>query len=878
MKKKIKFSVIIPIYNVEEYLEESILSIINQTIGFKENIQLILVNDGSPDNSEEICLKYKEKYKDNVVYIKQKNAGVSMARNRGLEEVKGEFVNFLDSDDKWSLNSFKEVYNKSIENPDIDIFSCKMIFFDKFKGDHPLNIKYEEEKVINIFEDFDYPQLSSCSVFYRTKVIGKTRYDKSIKYSEDSIFFAQVLFDVEKYMVLKKPVYYYRKRESNSSAIQTQKFHKDYYLVTPVKSYKAQYELSKKKFEKIVKYSQGVMLYDLVWRIFIKIGAGILSEKEEKEYNNNLRDLILEVEDDVIYNAKFLTDYQRYLFLSYKYKNKLEISLSDDGILINNYWFSMDAFPITINTIKINGDKLELYGNTFTFLNEIYINQKIKMENYELDESNSTIFTIDTENRIDKIGVKISIDLNNYKDICFYHKFKNGFIKLKILFTYRALLNNVFASLYLRTDNYYVKYNKKDSKLTIIKKNIFNKIKLESKCIFNIVKYLKLKMLIVRVLSNIYSVFNKKEIWMLSDRLNIAGDNGEAFFTYLMENNKGPKKKYFTISQTSGDYKRLKEKYGKNIISFESLKYKILFLNSSKIISAHADDFVINRFGKNKIYVSDMFKYKFVFLQHGIAKDDLSPWLNINNINIDMFVTSAKMELESMYKFKYNYDKNIFKLTGLSRFDLLNNNINDRTIVLMPTWRTSLAGMQNPKTGERVYNEEFVKSDYFKFYNRLINDKRLVEALKTNKYRLRFIPHNNMLVQLKDFDRNDYVDIIEKNISYKNEFSNNSLLITDYSSVFFDFGYLKKPIIYTQFDPEDFYKGQLYKKGYFEYEKDGFGPVCRNYESSIKEIIKYIENDCKIEKKYIDRINKFFKYTDRKNCERIYDEIISLDK
>ena len=70
---KYKFSVVMPVYNVEQYLEEAIESVINQTIGFKENIQLILVNDGSPDNSEAICLKYEKQFPDNIIYIKQKN-------------------------------------------------------------------------------------------------------------------------------------------------------------------------------------------------------------------------------------------------------------------------------------------------------------------------------------------------------------------------------------------------------------------------------------------------------------------------------------------------------------------------------------------------------------------------------------------------------------------------------------------------------------------------------------------------------------------------------------------------------------------------------------------------------------------------------------
>ena len=106
---KYLFSVVIPIYNCEKYLDETINSIVKQTIGFK-NIELILVNDGSTDNSEQICLKYKNKYK-NIIYIKQENAGVAEARNKGLEIASGELINFLDSYDKWEKDVFKKVYN-----------------------------------------------------------------------------------------------------------------------------------------------------------------------------------------------------------------------------------------------------------------------------------------------------------------------------------------------------------------------------------------------------------------------------------------------------------------------------------------------------------------------------------------------------------------------------------------------------------------------------------------------------------------------------------------------------------------------------------------------------------------------------------------------
>lgn len=103
------FSVIMPIYNTADYLDEAISSVISQTIGFKEHIQLVLINDGSTDNSEEICLRYKEQYPENIIYYYKQNGGVASAKNAGLKLAGGKYLNFMSSDDYWSKNSFEEL-------------------------------------------------------------------------------------------------------------------------------------------------------------------------------------------------------------------------------------------------------------------------------------------------------------------------------------------------------------------------------------------------------------------------------------------------------------------------------------------------------------------------------------------------------------------------------------------------------------------------------------------------------------------------------------------------------------------------------------------------------------------------------------------------
>ena len=113
---------------------------------------MILVNDGSIDNSENICKKYLEMYPNNIKYIYQKNSGVSSARNRGLDVCTGKYINFLDSDDKWSKNALKVGCRFLDENKNIDLVCFRLKFFEAKKGYHALDYKFdmqEKEKIIS---------------------------------------------------------------------------------------------------------------------------------------------------------------------------------------------------------------------------------------------------------------------------------------------------------------------------------------------------------------------------------------------------------------------------------------------------------------------------------------------------------------------------------------------------------------------------------------------------------------------------------------------------------------------------------------------------------------------------------------------------------
>ncbi|MEO2683100.1 glycosyltransferase family 2 protein, partial [Clostridium butyricum] len=138
-------SVIVPAYNVEKYIEECLLSLVNQTY---KDIEIIIINDGSTDKTKEIIIEYQEKYK-NITGYNQKNNGVSVARNLGLKIAKGEYVIFVDPDDYLDSTMIEKMHDK-LKMTDSDLVICgHNVFYDENPNEFMVNL-------INVDEDTVY--------------------------------------------------------------------------------------------------------------------------------------------------------------------------------------------------------------------------------------------------------------------------------------------------------------------------------------------------------------------------------------------------------------------------------------------------------------------------------------------------------------------------------------------------------------------------------------------------------------------------------------------------------------------------------------------------------------------------------------------------
>lgn len=368
----------------------------------------------------------------------------------------------------------------------------------------------------------------------------------------------------------------------------------------------------------------------------------------------------------------------------------------------------------------------------------------------------------------------------------------------------------------------------------------------------------------------------KKPICLISDRVSKADDNGEAFFRYMRENHADEIDSYFIIDGKSADFQRLKQ-YG-NVVPFFSWKHRFLHLRADYLVSSQVNDYFFNPFrGAQRVYKNMLDGYKYVFLQHGIISNDLSDWLRKQKKYLDGFVVTTQEEYERVLGGNYDYtDKEIW-LTGLPRYDYLEDRP-EKIVTLLPTWRMYLAKKQDPVTGYWILVDNFRDTTYAKFYRELLSNDKLNEAAKRLGYKIQFKLHPSFTGLEHEFGFPDYADIIYEDTTYREMYARSNLIVSDYSSAIYDFLYLRKPIFYTQPDADEFFAGKhIYEKGDFDYETQGFGEVEYTLEGTVDRIIEYMENDCQLKDKYRQRIEEFFVFNDRKNCERIYERMTEKD-
>ena len=207
----IKVSVIVPVYNVEKYIGKCLDSLVNQTL---KDIEIIVVNDGSPDNSQDIIDQYVKRYPKKVKSFIKENGGQGSARNYGIKESTGEYIGYVDSDDYVSLDMFEILYNKAKEtNADIVITRDSKVKEDGTIFDNPFIKKLEDNK-----ENSFFGNMGVCNKIYkRDLIISNNILFKDKMWYEDLAFTLKVLINAQKIdYCIDESLYYYLERSGST--------------------------------------------------------------------------------------------------------------------------------------------------------------------------------------------------------------------------------------------------------------------------------------------------------------------------------------------------------------------------------------------------------------------------------------------------------------------------------------------------------------------------------------------------------------------------------------------------------------------------------------------------------------------------------------
>ena len=874
------FTIVIAIYNVENYLKETIDSVINQSFNF-DDVQLILVDDGSIDNSKEIALEYQSKYPNNILVLSKENGGPASAYNLALKHIKGQYVNFLESDDKLSENTLNEVNKFFSKNKEIDLVSIPMFYFELTTREHPLNDKFKNRNtVVDLIKNPTDFQMSLAPSFVRKTALEGYTFDERLINAYDTLLLNKILLKNKKYGLIglkNKAVYYYRRRYLKNSLSYTVPTKKEFFTDKLKYFSKSLLDYSLSKESSVPDFIKSIILYDLRFLVNQPELHEDLTIEEIKEFWDCFDDILELLDTDDILNQPFLYGNNKN-FLIYLKNKSYYIDCDDNSVVLGSedvIFKDLTKSNLWFDTVDIKDGTLNILGAIVNnFFKESISIEAIKESNDSIEIFKPEFFEFPYSKR--KTVSFLGHDWKFYHTFNFNIPFKEGDITkihFKIIFNENdnksSIEPNVFRFNAHAGLSGYSHYSIKGSNIILYTNKSFivmpynySKIlRFELNAVKKILSTFKLSLfpaLLYRFIFIILfpSMINR-DIWLFNDRPDRADDNGKHLFSYVVKQDDNIEK-YYVLNKDCNDFNVMKS-IDNNILAFGSFKHKILYLFANKVITPFLNEDYFNPFFRNRRFYNGFIHSKKYFLQHGITIGNISRPINRFRKNLALFVTSADLERKSILEGGYNFDEDIVQTLGFPRYDNLKNMDSVKQILFMPTWRNYLKK-----------EEALLKSDYFKKLNSFLNNEKLIKIAKEKGYKIAFRAHPEVIKYVDSFEIKNDVVWISKDESYQELFNNSSILVTDYSSVFFDFSYLKKPVIYYQYE-DDYH----YDKGYFDFETLGFGDVISSEDILIDKIIEYLENDCEMEDKYKQRVDKFFKFTDQNNCKRVYEFILN---
>ena len=848
-------SVITPVYNVEDYLQEAIDSVTQQTIGFSENIQHILINDGSPDNSGEICKRYRDKYPDNVVYVEKENGGVSSARNEALKYVKGRITVFLDGDDIWEKTAFQKIADFFDEHGDeVDVCSCKMIYIGDFaRKVHPLDFKFSgPSRIVDLEKEPEYICVTVGNTVFRSESIASLRFDEDMKYCEDSWFLNQAIAEKMKLGIISDAVFSYRKNEVGGNASRNVVRTNAWYFDILDNYYMRMFNYMKNKYGYIPRVFQETIFYDIKWRGYNEDVINSFTEEQKTRHIEMLRTVLEDIDDDVIMNATGVNVFRKIYFLNVKHRmNVLDKAVLKDGEYFynNRRLLNLKAKQmVTIKTLDIEDDiltisgliRLSVTGRPFHF----YLREKGR-ENRKIEvetgcDERWAIRGVIGERIVDGDHFTARVKVTAGSTVSLYADIEGTTVRLTPRCDRKTGLTSDYNNSFYIEGDRIVRVS--GGRILVLSNNVKNRLESEARLLRS--AYRKFGKSKVREVLREQQEERRNQNAPLEDRVLFITVRAE---DRLLDNMKRvydmldvPKLMY---AKEKINDRRAEEKEAKRLIS------------TSRIVVT--DDYVYLLKNKKK-------GQKYVQLWHAagagkyFGQDGTNMLLTEDadhHRNYDLVTVSAE-DVRNVYANAFAISPDKVKATGVARTDAFfdqeyidsvsekiwqqHPELKGKQVLLYtPTFRDV------PGRGRAIFIPDL---DFDKLSESLRDDQIFVVR-----------PHPVMAKAILDKEYDNIVEIRDVNTNDLMFISD--LLITDYSSTMFEYSLLRKPMVFFCYDYDEYDR-----EFYLDFDHDLPGPILRTQE----ELFEYLgREEYELMPGYYDFYAKNMSACDGHSTERI---------
>ncbi|MEI7745159.1 MAG: CDP-glycerol glycerophosphotransferase family protein [Chloroflexota bacterium] len=843
------FSIVSAVHDVEPYLPDFIRSIDAQGMA-PGLLEVITVDDGSTDGSRAILEAWRDRVPYRVVVLHQENAGQASARNAGLRVAAGEWVTFTDPDDMLDTGFLASAAAFATAHPDIDVMASRVLLLDERRGRirdrHPRRRQFAAgERIADLEREPNvFTGSSTVSLFRLDRVRGQgIEFDPLLRPTfEDGHFACRMLLSLDRPRIglLTRSRYLYRKRMVGTSTLDRSFEHPGRYTTFFERGLLDLVRRARERGGTVPAWLAQVLVYELSW---------YLSE-------NDAASTRLAVPDDL--RERFLALFG-------------ETARAVDPAVVRDHRVRR-LKPAWIDLL-VHGFRDEPWCASVASVTAVDRAMRLRRVVYRhtgpIPEEEVRI-----DGRPQRPAFEKTASLRCFGEPRMAERIlwlpEGG--RLEVRAAGRELrIETALESRGLTPPDGALPPFRTPGRVGRLRRAVGPRRRLRQVAAWA-------RRLTWRAGARLVYGRSFGDAWVLQDRLQDADDNGERLFEHLRANH--PEiNTWFVLEAGTPDWRRLAAAGERRLVAYGSRRWKALMLNASWLLSSHADLPVVRPAPVLAILGEPT--WKFAFLQHGVIKDDLSPWLNQRGI--DLFVVSTGAELASVAGDGTGYAVTAkeTRLTGLPRFDRLleRGRVTPpdlaRLVLVAPTWRAWLTQPLERGSQRRDLGAELPGSDYLRRWMAILRSPEIEAVIRARGWRLGFMPHPNLQQILPSVDLPEHVERLSfAGSDVQGLYARTALLVTDYSSVAFNTAYLDRPVVYYQFDRDRVLSGaHVGRRGYFDYERDGFGPVATDHDAAVAAILAAIERGPRPAPEHGARISATFPVRDGGACERVVDAV-----